>query len=36
MTPEKRREVASKGARAAHQKGTAYEFTPEKAPRGRA
>lgn len=27
LTPEKQREIASKGGRAAHQKGTAYEWT---------
>lgn len=31
MSPEKQREIASKGGRAAHQKGTAHEFTPEEA-----
>ena len=31
MTPEKQREISSKGGKAAHAKGTAYEFTPEKA-----
>jgi uncharacterized protein len=31
MTPEKQREVASKGGRAAHQKGTAHEWTSEEA-----
>ena len=31
MTPEKRGEIASKGGRAAHAKGTAHEFTPDEA-----
>jgi len=31
MSPEKQREIASKGGRAAHQKGTAHEWTPEEA-----
>lgn len=31
MSPEKQREIASKGGRAAHEKGTAHEFTPEEA-----
>jgi general stress protein YciG len=31
MSPEKQREIASKGGKAAHVKGTAHEFTPEKA-----
>jgi general stress protein YciG len=31
MDPQKQREIASKGGRAAHQKGTAHEFTPEEA-----
>lgn len=31
MDPEKQREIASKGGRAAHEKGTAHEFTPEEA-----
>jgi len=31
MDPEKQREIASKGGQAAHQKGTAHEFTPEEA-----
>lgn len=31
MSPEKRREIASKGGRAAHAKGTAHEFTSEEA-----
>jgi general stress protein YciG len=29
MSPEKQREIASKGGRAAHQKGTAHEWTSE-------
>ncbi len=31
MSPEKRREIASKGGKAAHQSGHAHEFTPEEA-----
>ncbi|MBY0525126.1 MAG: KGG domain-containing protein [Gemmataceae bacterium] len=31
MDQEKQREIASKGGRAAHRKGTAHEFTPEEA-----
>ncbi len=31
MNPEKQREIASEGGRAAHQKGTAHEFTSEEA-----
>jgi general stress protein YciG len=31
MSPEKQREIASKGGRAAHAKGTAHEWTPEEA-----
>ena len=31
MDEEKQREIASKGGRAAHAKGTAHEFTPEEA-----
>ncbi|MHB1529569.1 MAG: KGG domain-containing protein [Acidiferrobacteraceae bacterium] len=31
MDSVKQREIASKGGRAAHQKGTAHEFTPEEA-----
>jgi general stress protein YciG len=31
MDPQKQREIASKGGRAAHAKGTAHEFTPEEA-----
>lgn len=33
MTPEKQREIASEGGRAAHEKGTAHEFTSEEARR---
>lgn len=33
MDEEKQRQIASKGGRAAHQKGTAHEFTPEEARR---
>jgi uncharacterized protein len=33
MSPEKQREIASKGGRAAHQKGTAHEWTSEEARR---
>jgi len=33
MDPEKQRNIASKGGRAAHAKGTAHEFTPEEAKR---
>ena len=33
MDPEQQREIASEGGRAAHQKGTAHEFTPEEARR---
>ena len=29
MDAEKQRKIASKGGRAAHEKGTAHEFTPE-------
>ena len=29
MSPEKQREIASKGGRAAHEKGTAHEWTPD-------
>ncbi len=35
MSPEKQREIASKGGRAAHQKGTAHEWTSEEARIGR-
>lgn len=31
MDPEKKRMIASKGGKAAHQKGTAHEFTPDEA-----
>lgn len=31
MDPEKQREIASKGGRAAHQRGTAHEFSTEEA-----
>lgn len=31
MDKEKQREIASKGGKAAHQKGTAHEFTAEEA-----
>ncbi len=31
MDPDKQREIASKGGRAAHERGTAHEFTPEEA-----
>src|SRR5581483_11590207 len=31
MDEQKKREIASKGGKAAHQKGTAHEFTPEEA-----
>ena len=31
MTTEKQREIARKGGRAAHQKGTAHQFTTEEA-----
>lgn len=31
MSPEQQREIASKGGRAAHQKGTAHEWTSEEA-----
>lgn len=31
MDPDKQREIARKGGRAAHQKGTAHEFTPDEA-----
>src|SRR6201995_4301945 len=32
MDPSKQREIASKGGRAAHAKGTAHEFTSDEAP----
>ena len=31
MDEDKQREIAASGGRAAHQKGTAHEFTPEEA-----
>lgn len=31
MDPEKQREIARKGGKAAHAKGRAHEFTPEEA-----
>src|SRR5438128_3621444 len=31
MDPQKRREIASKGGKAAHAQGSAHEFTPEEA-----
>lgn len=31
MDPEKQREIASKGGKAAHEKGTAHEFSSEEA-----
>jgi len=31
MDPDKQRAIASKGGKAAHQKGTAHEFTSEEA-----
>jgi general stress protein YciG len=31
MLPEKQREIASKGGRAAHQRGTAHEWTSDEA-----
>ena len=31
MSPEKQREIASKGGRAAREKGTAHEWTPDEA-----
>jgi len=31
MDKDKQREIASKGGKAAHEKGTAHEFTPEEA-----
>ena len=31
MDEEKQREIASKGGKVAHEKGTAHEFTPEEA-----
>ena len=31
MSPERQREIAARGGRAAHQKGTAHEFTTDEA-----
>lgn len=31
MTRERQREISSKGGKAAHEKGTAHEFTPDEA-----
>jgi general stress protein YciG len=31
MDPEEQREIARKGGKAAHEKGTAHEFTPDEA-----
>ena len=31
MSPEKQREIASKGGKTAHEKGTAHEFTTDEA-----
>lgn len=31
MDPERQRRIAAEGGRAAHQKGTAHQFTPEEA-----
>ncbi|HYC79776.1 MAG TPA: KGG domain-containing protein [Candidatus Binatia bacterium] len=31
MNPEKQREIASKGGKAAHEQGVAHEWTPEEA-----
>ena len=31
MSPEKQREIASRGGRAAHEKGTAHEWTADEA-----
>ncbi len=33
MDPDKQKEIASKGGKAAHEKGTAHEFTSEEAAR---
>jgi general stress protein YciG len=33
MDPERQRQIASEGGKAAHQKGTAHEFTSEEARR---
>ena len=31
MDPDKQRKIASRGGKAAHEQGTAHEFTPEEA-----
>lgn len=31
MSPERQRAIAAKGGRAAHEKGTAHQFTPDEA-----
>ncbi len=31
MDPQRQREIASQGGRAAHERGTAHEFSPEEA-----
>ncbi len=36
MDPERRREIARQGGRAAHELGRAHEFTPEEAREARA
>ncbi|UUZ47719.1 KGG domain-containing protein [Massilia sp. B-10] len=36
MDPERQREIASEGGKAAHEKGTAHEFTSEEARRAKA
>ena len=36
MDPERQREIASRGGRAAHEAGRAHEFTPEEARHARA
>ena len=33
MDPQRQRQIASEGGKAAHEKGTAHEFTPEEARR---
>lgn len=33
MSPDRRREIAARGGRAAHERGTAHEFTPAEARR---
>jgi general stress protein YciG len=33
MSPDKQREIASKGGKRAHEVGTAHEFTPDEARR---